>query len=127
MPLYKVSFFFESLEQAVVGAGASVGWTENWYWDTPSDIDTAINAGALDNYVNRRLICLPNCYRASFVRVSDYQRPRIVKVKGLTGKTGVLLPAQGGQVQCAVLVDFFVPPGLTTGDKSHHRRFLLRA
>lgn len=129
-----MTWFFEGLQQATVGAGAAVGWTETWALRQASaDIDQCFTNPDVLNYTNLRANCLSNQYRISFLRASEVKVPgttaaRRVKVASLAAVNGALITAVNGgaQVQCAILVDLMKLPVGGPLDKVHHRKFLLR-
>lgn len=133
MGLFKVTWFFEGLQQAVLGAGSAVGWTETWGLQTASDnIDDVFTNNDVKLYTSFRQGCLSQGYRMSFIRASNIQQPptvspRRVKVQALTGIEGAasLRGQKPAQVQCCVLADMQKLP-TAPSDKVHHRKFLLR-
>lgn len=127
---YKVTWFFEGVQQASYGASAAVGWTETWYLSGGGSIDSVFDHPDVNNYTLLRLACLSSRYRMSFIRVALDGIPGTfavgtVKVKTLPNLIGQA-PTSGGdaQVQCAVLVDFQKLP--IAAERVHHRKFLLR-
>lgn len=133
MGQYKMTWFFEGLQNATLGAGAAVGWTETWGLNQASNnIDDAFTNADVTNYTNLRANCLSNQYRISFLRAVEIPQPgtiavRRVKIASLANVQGGLSnpTAPGAQVQCSILLDLQkLPSG--PGDKVHHRKFLLR-
>lgn len=136
MPIaYKVVYFFESEQQAMVGAGSALGWTETFYWQPQqaTTLEQAIMDPSHDEWMKRRLAFMSEIYRLSFIRVSQDDNPRRFKIRGVTNRRG-LVPTSainglnGGpaaQVQCAILADLEKLPA-ADNDTSHHRRYLLR-
>ena|ERR1700733_6554951 len=141
MPVYKTTWFFESVQQSGNRTASSVcAWTETWY-QTPPSVDaalfTAIQSG-VGTWIGLRLNFLHSQYYLKWVRVSRVDNPRETKVGavpgGPFGQVGVMAPriplpgiATGpAQVNCCVLADVVVLPSATPGDKTHHRRILLR-
>lgn len=137
MAKFKITFFFESHQEADIGAGVSLGWTETWY--RQDDSLTSLDAIITNNHVtaiypSKRLSFMSSCYRLSFVRVSEepefglLSTPGRYKIMAYQGNMfGHISPSQapGAQVQCAVMADIQKLPGSST-DKSHHRKLLLR-
>lgn len=130
MAAYKIQFFFESHQEATIGAGASLGWSEVWYWDASNKtLQQVIDAPEIGAYLQHRLPCLSNRYRISFLRVSDEAAPRRFKIAnlGFLGTADPGDPPRWGQVQCAVLVNFEkLPDPAQATEKVHARRFLMR-
>ena len=141
MSFYKVIFFFESEQQALFGAGSSLGWTETWYTtDQTGAADSLDSVGTSNDVIQYLLLragCLPVIYRISFIRVSKEGNPRAYKIFDVPNKFGNiagLAALKGGapaalapaQVNCALLVDFMKLPGSTPGEPAHHKKFLMR-
>lgn len=138
MATYKVTWFFEGVQQGTTTSSANVGWTETWYYDQAtggidSVLQQARNVTPL-TYLGKRLAFMDDIYRCVWVRASQVDNPRLTKTAGLAGLTrgGWIHYAPGvgfanaAQITCACLVDFYASP-IENGDASHHRRFLIRA
>lgn len=129
MANWKVTFFFESLQQATFGVGSSLGWTETWFLPYNRPIDDVFAHPDVTKYVELRRACLASIYRLSFVRVTDDNHPRYTKLQALPAAFGNIKASDSkpAQVQCAVLVDFArLPLGDVANEPVHHRRFLMR-
>jgi hypothetical protein len=134
MGLWRVTWFFEGQQDANLGAGSSVGWTETWGLNDGinQNIDAVFNNPDVTAYTGNRQSCLSVLYRISFIRVSSVPAgglgsPRITKIQSLPNIRGgaSLLGTGGAQVQCAVLADLMrLPNGPDV--KVHHRKFLIR-
>lgn len=134
MGLWKATWFFEGFQNAVLGAGSALGWTETWAINDGSNqnIDAVFANPDVLQYTNLRQQCLSVAYRMSFLRVSAVAAVggnpiRLVKVQSLNNVQGAasLLGQGGAQVQCCVLADLQkLPAG--AGDRVHHRKLLLR-
>jgi hypothetical protein len=126
---YKITYFFEGTEQALIGTDAHVGWTESWYTpDTNMSVDDVLNHNDTNKYIELRRAFMPDCYRISFVRVTDEATPGVAKFDAPDGKKGTVIdPGERTAVQIAILIDI---AKLATQpqfkEKVHHRRFLLR-
>lgn len=128
---YRVTFFFESQQGALVGTGAALGWTESWYkGGVEKSLQLEIINPEFKEYIKKRTAFMPNLYRCSFIRLSDDDNPRRFKVAGIGGSEGVgkldSAVFNAAQVQCAILVDLEKMPQ-ADNEKAHHRRFLVRA
>jgi hypothetical protein len=134
MGLWKCTWFFEGLQDATLGAGSAVGWTETWGLnDGPNvNIDNCFTNVDVLAYTAARQQCLSVAYRISFLRITAIPQAgnvpvRLVKVQSLPNVQGAasLFGHGGAQVQCCVLADLMkLPVGF--GDKVHHRKFLIR-
>lgn len=130
MSIYAATFFFESMQEADIGVGSSLGWSETWYKQSNDPVDAVITDPELMKYINLRIAMMPDIYRISFLRVSDTEHNRRFKVANVPGGRG-LIHSDGtfgpAQVQCAILVDLErLPAGAIPSEKVHHRRFLIR-
>jgi len=133
MANWKITFFFESAQQANVGADSSVGWTETFYGTLNGGPDAVYQHPDIAKYIKLRRNILADIYRISFIRISDDQHPRIVKIfnagAGVFGSLKTTDPDAVGhdaaQVQCGILVDL-QRLGTTPTEKVHHRRFIIR-
>lgn len=126
---YKITYFFEGNEEGFIGTGAHVGWTENWFTpDTNKSIDDVLNDNDTKKYIDLRRAFMPNCYRISFVRVTDEATPGIVKFSTPDNARGQAVdPTDQTAVQVAILVDIAkLPTHPELKERSHHRKFLVR-
>lgn len=132
--LWKCTWFFEGLQDAVIGAGSALGWTETWGLNdgANTNIDLVFTNPDVLAYTNLRQQCLSVSYRISFLRVTAVPSvggppTRIVKVQSLNNVQGAasLLGQGGAQVQCCILADLQKLP-VGGADKVHHRKLLLR-
>jgi hypothetical protein len=131
MANFKVTWFFENVSKGVIGASAALGWTETWYLGNQTgNIDTVFNHPDILAYTQLRLAILHTSSRIPFLRVSDDNNPRLVKIQSLTAKVGEIVGGNGSreaQIQCAILVDLQrLPLVPNLGEPVHHRRFLIR-
>ena len=130
MANFKATFFFESQQQATLGTGSSLGWTESWYKTMVASPEAALLDPDLQKYVELRRMCLASIYRMTFIRVSDDDNPRRFKLANIAVGDGVLnseVAAPPAQVQCALLADLErLPLDANPHEKVHHRRFLIR-
>jgi hypothetical protein len=133
MGLFKMTWFFEGLQDATFGSGAAIGWTETWALNQASEnIDDAfVNADVLQ-YTNLRQQCLAQQYRISFLRATNISQPptvtpRRVKIQSLPHTQGAAsnFTCPAAQVQCCVLADLQKLPS-APADLVHHRKFLIR-
>lgn len=124
MPNYKVSFFFESAQQADLGTDAGLGWTETWYGTFGGSFQAAFNDQDVQKYMQLRLACMPSIYRLAFVRISNEALPRSFKVFAVTNGYGSFPAVHAAQVQCCMLLDLETTSEDLT--RSVHRKFLMR-
>lgn len=127
---FKVTFFFETMQQATVGAGAALGWTETWYvGNSEKSIDQIFQLPDVLKYIQLRRAILTTAVRMPFLRVSDDNNPRLVKIQSLAGMLGQVSKfaqnSADSQVQCAILLDLQKLP-ISPLEPVHHRRFLIR-
>lgn len=127
MPIYKATFFFEGFQEATVGVGSSVGWTESWYKKSDVGIEAIVEDVGLQLYRKYRLAILAPEYRMSFTRVSDTTIAHNFKLTNTGGKgLAETTTSSSSQVQCGILMDLEKVPSGVLGDRMHHRRFILR-
>jgi hypothetical protein len=128
---FKVTWFFETVDRALIGASAALGWTETWYLGgQPGSLDTMFDHPDVINYTKLRRDLLTPRARISFIRISDDNNPRLVKIQSLSAAIGSFdkladVSDHPAQIQCAVLVDLQRLP-IAVGEPVHHRRFLIR-
>lgn len=125
----QVTFFFEAVQQGVVGSAAVAGWTETWYSNSVLSVDAFISGQDVANYIEYRTRFMHRLYRIPWVRVSFLAPKKTTKIRSLYGVRGQLVdPVDVSylpQTQCAVLADLVKLP-TAEGEGSHHRRFLIR-
>src|SRR5579872_6421921 len=137
MPIFAVTYFFESCQKPTTPSVASsilpnptnaslvgntcesAGWTETWYRDFP-DIETAlarVSNPSLDpdSYLEFRLALLPDIYYVPWVRVSTVPPPgyrTLAKVAAVN--RGGELAGAAAQTSCVLMINFTavvtVPP-----------------
>jgi hypothetical protein len=132
MANFKVTIFYEGVQQAGIGASGVVGWTETWYLGGVAvTLDQSFSHFDLTNYLQLRRACLLPLYRIAWVRISDEFAPRSFKIwapNQFIGQAALPSGMARGQVQCALLVDFArLPQTGVPGEPTHHKKFLLRA
>jgi len=134
MGLWKCTWFFEGLQQATIGAGSAVGWTETWGLNdgANTNIDNCFTNVDVLAYTSARQQCLSVDYRISFLRITAIgpaggTPTRVVKVQSLPNVAGAAshFGVGGAQVQCCILADLQKLPTAPT-DKVHHRKLLIR-
>lgn len=134
---YKITWFFECLEQSTRGGSVALGWTETFYSNTDVTIDNVFSLPDVVNYQTKRLAILPSQYRIPWVRVSNEPTvgpgsvsARLVKVASINLQGQIVGQAPnpfGIQTTCALLIDLQrLPDTAVPTDKVHHRKFLLR-
>jgi hypothetical protein len=136
---FKCTWFFDGV-QANPGATSPsyVGWTETWYTTTSGTIEQVLaqmRSVTNQSYAGLRAPFLAGNYDIRWCRASVVTNPRFSKTCGfqaaVQGQTGrIVIPdtvvGPAAQVNCCIMVDFYVPPQNILTDKAHHRRFLIR-
>lgn len=130
MPQYRMTFFFESLEESNTTApSAAHGWTETWYLNSSfaSNLDLALAGVDTNNYIQARARCLNLVYSIWCVRaveVTPGVKVRRSKLR-FVRQDGSISAASALQVQCALVADIVKLP-TALNEAAHHRRFLIR-
>lgn len=130
MAVWRVTFFFESNQQALLGVGSSLGWTESWYknFNQNTGVEAVLTDPDIEEYIFRRTTILDSIYRINFVRVSNTEHPRVFKIAtvGVGMGTGKFVSVKASQVQCALLADMTLIQGAPPNQRTHHRRLMVR-
>lgn len=129
MAIWKATYFFAQFQDATIGAGAALGWTESWYKESADPIQTVIADPGIDDYLKYRLACMTDYTRCTFIRVSEVTGGRRnFKLRSVIDGTGTIkttTTTKLAQSTCGILVDLERVPGLA-GEVMHHRRFIMR-
>lgn len=131
MPDFKMTYMFAGTQrQSGSTDDAAVTWTETWYL-TETSLEAALIFGSRllpGDFLTERLDLLADQYSVKWLRASSTNIRRVSKTIGMPGDIRGHATNSGGtgaQVNCAVLVDLFVPPA-SEADAAHHRRLMIR-